>query len=444
MAKLPKPKFNLRLAQAKSETLISLVFRYNGKKLVYSTGFSIHPKDWDVKTQRPVVQTRRPELLAIKRQLDDLATYCIDIFIAHDYGAISLEVFKEKLDIQTGKQALSDSATGNKRIEFFEFIDQEVAEMIATKMKRGSWKVFKRHAAILRIFAEEAFPKGKLFTYEDVDWNFRLNLIDWLADRNVQIAYGNKTLKVLRQFLERARRKKIHNNTDYQGVGWTVTQKKATGQKVTLTMEELDLLANLKLKGHLDKVRDMCLIGAGTGQRFSDFSKYTPDNFYRTINNVPILSLISTKTDTPAKIPLNIFPWLIPVLEKHGYTTPPISMQKYNDGIKEVCKLAGFDEKVLKIEQYMGRKARVEQRYVPKFEEISSHTCRRSFATNLYRMGYRLAQIMPMTGHATESQLREYIGIDSEMNAEEIAFSIMEKKGKGNDSKGGYLRVINS
>ncbi len=234
--------------------------------------------------------------------------------------------------------------------------------------------------------------------------------------------------------LERARRKKLHSNTDYLGDGWTIPRKKAKGEKAILNAQELGILANLELSGHLEKVRDICLIGAGTGQRYSDFSKYTPDNFYRTLNGISILSLISIKTDTPTKVPLNIFPWLIPVLEKHEYTTPKMAMQKFNDSIKQICKMAGFTEKILKVEQYLGRKARVKKFYISKHEDVASHVCRRSFATNLYRMGYRLAQIMPMTGHSTESQLREYIGIDTEQNAEEIAFSIMKHRENKNAS----------
>ena len=76
----------------------------------------------------------------------------------------------------------------------------------------------------------------------------------------------------------------------------------------------------------------------------------------------------------------------------------------------------------------MGRKARIEKRYIPKYKVVSSHTCRRSFATNLYRNGYSLAEIMPMTGHSTESQLREYIGIDGEQNAENLAFRMMQQQ----------------
>ena len=185
------------------------------------------------------------------------------------------------------------------------------------------------------------------------------------------------------------------------------------------------------------------LIGAGTGQRFSDYSKYEPDNFYRTLNGIPLLSVISQKTSTAVKIPLNIFPWLIPVLEKHNYRSPKISMQKFNDWIKIVCKEAGFNEPVLKVHQFMGRKPRIEKTYVEKYTEIVSHTCRRSFATNLYRMGFSLAQIMAVTGHSTESQLREYIGIDAEENAEKMALGIMQRLQNQSNPMNGGAKVVN-
>lgn len=444
MAKLPKPKFNLRLPKAKTATLISLVFRFKGKRLVYSTGYSIHPKDWDFKLQRPIQQKGRSDLFAMKRQLDDLATCCMDIFIESNYGSISVEDLKTQLDIKTGKTSILAPSEGDleqeeKRPTFLEFLDIELEEMKKQGMRMSSWDSFDRHAKILKRFAKEV----RYFDYEDVDWNFRFEFIDWLAGRNIKLGYGNKTLSTLRQFLERAKRKKLHTNGDYQGTGWVVQQKKAKGEMVILTPEELQRLADLKLFDFADKVRDLFLIGAGTGQRFSDYSRYTPDNFYKTINNIPILSIISQKTDTPAKIPLNIFPWLIPILEKHGYNSPKMSMQKFNVVIKDICKKAKLDEKVFIVEQYIGRKARVEKSYIPKYKQVTSHTCRRSFATNLYRMGYRIAQIMPMTGHSKEAQLREYIGIDNEMNAEEIAFSIMERREREGFSSGNNLKVVN-
>ena len=310
-----------------------------------------------------------------------------------------------------------------KTVPFFKFIEQELQEMETTGMKTGSFRMFKLHAGILKKFAK---AKGR-FSYEDVDWTLRLKLIDWLATKNVQLAYGNKTLNILRQFMERARRKGYHNCTAYQGQRWQVRPLKAEGEKVTLSTDELNLLAEMKLTRFPKKIRDLLLIGCGTGQRFSDFSRLQPQQFYTTTKGIPILSLISQKTGTPAKIPLNLFPWLIPVLEEYKYKAPVLSMQKFNAGLKKLCKIAGVDQEVLVVEQYMSRKPRIKKQFVPKHEVVSSHICRRSFATNLYRRGYSLAQIMPMTGHSTEAQLRLYIGIDAEENAEQIALAIQQR-----------------
>lgn len=425
MAKLPKPRFNLKAPKAKAETLIFLVFRFRGKKVLYSTGLSLHPTDWNFQLHRPIEKERRPDLWAIRRQIDDLTAYCKSIYIESNYGVISVEEFKSQLDLKTQRV---EPEPVTKQISLFEFIEEELGEMKALGMKRASFDPYRRHAGILKKFAK---AKGR-FDFDDVDWDLRLELIDWLASREVQLSYGNKTLSILRQFMERARRKKHHSNIRYQGSGWLVPKKKASGRKVILNPEELQILADLNLYGFQAKVRDLFLIGAGTGQRYSDYCRYTPNNFYRTFSGTPLLSVISQKTEIPAKIPLNIFSWLIPTLEKHNYSSPKMSMQKFNETIKVICQKAEIDEKILKVEQYMGRKARIEKHYFPKYQEVASHTCRRSFATNLYRMGYKLGQIMPMTGHATESQLREYIGIDAEENAEAIARSI-ERRNKNTE-----------
>jgi integrase len=420
MSRIPKPRFNLKAPKAKSETLIFLVFRYRGYRLLYSTSLAIHPKDWNAKTQRPYQLERRPDLWSINRQLDDLASWCLSIYIDSEYGRISPKSFKDQLDQKMGRKEEEEEA----RLSFFEFIDQEVEDMERQGMRKSSLAPYKVHAGVLKAFAEE---KGT-FTFEDVDWNFRLKLIDWLGERKVMISYGNKTLGILRQFMERARRQKLHTNIQYQGGGWLVTQKKAVGEKVILSPEELQHLANMELSGYLKKVRDMFLIGAGTGQRFSDYSRYQPHHFYRSIKGTPILSLIAQKTDIPAKVPLNIFPWLLPLLEEYEYTSPELSMQKLNDGLKILGEKAGLNDMVLVVEQLMGRKPTVVKKYKPKCELLTTHTCRRSFATNLYRMGYSLAQIMPMTGHSTEGHLRVYIGIDAEENAERIALDVRNRK----------------
>ncbi|MEM9546934.1 MAG: phage integrase SAM-like domain-containing protein [Bacteroidota bacterium] len=423
MNKLPKPRFNLKSPNSEKETLILMIFRYRGKKVQYSTGLNISPSDWNKKDNRAFLKERRSDLILLNKELDKLSSFCTDIYITSEYGNINVDRFKYQLKIKTGealeKRLSSQINVPKDGISFFEFIEKEIAELREANMKESTLEPLRIHVKLLKEFAID-YDISNLFTFEDVDWNFRLKLIDWLASRNLQLAYGNKTLKILKRFLESARRQKLHLNTEYQGKGWTVPTKKAKGQHVFFSVSELSRLAELRLSSRLSKIRDLCLIGAGTGQRFSDFSKYKSEQFSTSFNGIPLITVISDKTDIPAKIPLNIFPWLIPVLEKYNYTSPKMSMQKFNDGLKELADLVGFNDKILVVKQFIARKARVEKCYVEKHKLVSSHLCRRSFATNMYRMGFKLSQIMPMTGHSTESQLREYIGIDNEQNAEEV------------------------
>ncbi|MEM6395894.1 MAG: phage integrase SAM-like domain-containing protein [Bacteroidota bacterium] len=421
MAKIPKPRFNLKSPKKKSETLIFLVYRYRGKKLLYSTGQTIHPDEWDIAEQRPFAFERRNDLRLITNDLNQYATWCTDIYIEHNYGDLSVQEFRDAFDVKTGRAVPKEE----KQVpSLLEYLDEEYTDMCARGNQESTLKAYRLHLNNLRKYMEE---RGE-FTYDDVDWNFRLRLIDWLTTIKASVGYGNKTLSIFRQVLEKARRKNYHSNTKYHGSGWLVPVKKGKGDTIVLNMTELQLLADMSLYGSLKKVRDLFLIGAGTGQRFSDYSRYQPEQFSRTMKGVPLLSIISQKTSVPAKVPLNIFPWLLPILEEYEFKSPKLSMQKLNAGLKVLCKQAGLTDKVLIVDQFIGRKPRLEKSYAEKWEYVCTHTCRRSFATNLYRMGYSLAQIMPMTGHLTESQLRTYIGIDAEENAEAIGLELIRKR----------------
>ena len=188
MQKLPKPRFNLKTPGAQKETLIFMVYRYRGRKLLYSTGLTIHPKDWDFKIQRPVELNRRPDLWKIHRDIDHLASICKSIYMDADYGQIEVADFKKQLDQLTQKVPgpSSKESVPKERITFFEFLDQELVEMRATHMKYDTWRMFKLHAHNLKKFAKH---RGT-FDFDDVYWDLRLDLVDWLASRNDQVGYG--------------------------------------------------------------------------------------------------------------------------------------------------------------------------------------------------------------------------------------------------------------
>jgi len=67
---------------------------------------------------------------------------------------------------------------------------------------------------------------------------------------------------------------------------------------------------------------------------------------------------------------------------------------------------------------------KVVRKRMKKYELVSSHTARRSAATNMYLSGIPTARIMLLTGHTTEQSFFRYIRIEKEENANILAESI--------------------
>ncbi|MBB4108353.1 tyrosine-type recombinase/integrase [Pedobacter zeae] len=157
----------------------------------------------------------------------------------------------------------------------------------------------------------------------------------------------------------------------------------------------------------LDKVRDLFLIGAYTGLRFGNFTTLKAKDIQGAFIKVKQI-----KTGTPVTIP--IMQKLKPVLEKYQGDLPSITNQKFNTYIKLVARLAGLTD-LVETKSYKGNVQTVEQQ--PLYSLISSHTCRRSYATNMFRKGVPSMLIMSATGHATESSFLKYIRATNEDKA---------------------------
>ena len=94
-----------------------------------------------------------------------------------------------------------------------------------------------------------------------------------------------------------------------------------------------------------------------------------------------------------------------------------ISNQKFNQYIKDVCKLAKLDDTMI-IEQTKGS-LKVKEKQ-PKYELVTAHTARRSFATNAFVAGVPTISIMKITGHKTEKVFMNYIKISGQENAKKL------------------------
>ena len=92
---------------------------------------------------------------------------------------------------------------------------------------------------------------------------------------------------------------------------------------------------------------------------------------------------------------------------------PQLSEQKLNKHIKAICRKAGIDGMI-------GITINGKREYKPKYMLVSSHTARRSAATNMALNGTPLRDIMQITGHKSEAALLKYIKITKEENARRL------------------------
>ena len=89
--------------------------------------------------------------------------------------------------------------------------------------------------------------------------------------------------------------------------------------------------------------------------------------------------------------------------------------QHLNREIKHIAKAAGIKGSIVLTRTQGGKKVSTTYQ---KWELVTTHTARRSFATNLYKAGIPAINIMKITGHRNVGTFMKYIKIDAEENAE--------------------------
>ena len=159
----------------------------------------------------------------------------------------------------------------------------------------------------------------------------------------------------------------------------------------------------------MEKVRDLFVFGCSTGMRISNYGRITKED----IRDGIIIVRDAKNKNKLLEIPLNDFSRAI--LTKYEYKLPIISTQKFNEYIKEVFKIMGYDQAIKKSVK-IGREI-VEQIH-PYYERISSHTARRSFITIMKNKRVPDKVIMEITGHKSLEVFNKYYKPNNEERKE--------------------------
>jgi len=185
----------------------------------------------------------------------------------------------------------------------------------------------------------------------------------------------------------------------------------------------LKQVKNMPIVGNenLKHARDWFIIGCYTGQRISDLMRMNKKMICTKTDiegeEFKFIELTQEKTGSRVTIPL--MDEVEEILNKYNGDFPPVfSSDKssndtlFNRYIKKVCKLAGINE-IVKGLVFNEEENRNEIKDTEKYNLISSHTCRRSFATNFYgNPKLPTPIIMAITGHKTEKTFLDYIKKD--------------------------------
>ena len=380
--------FTLKEPNKDNETIIYI--RYYVKKennyFKISSGLSIHPKDWSKENRLPKLK-RGGDSYKNRRITDELIKLNEKLNKAIDSHGSDLTIGHLKQHFNPNKE------TENKYVYiedyFTAFIDEKIKVQQVGKPAIQKYKV-----VLSKILSFQEFTNKK-YTLTDFNDTFFQDFIAFL--RTEHDLYDNTLHRYINFFktcLIWCQRKGYKINNDYKNI----SIKRHETNDVHLTESELKLLEQVELTGSKERARDLFLIGAYTGQRFSDYSIFEKAD----VREGAIVKK-AKKTKVTSFIPLHSK--LEKLLDKYEWKLPKISSQKFNIRIQEVCKELEINDSIKKV-SYMGKN--VKEEIFPKWKLIGSHTARRTFITLMSERGMPDHQLMQIAGIKDAKTLQKY------------------------------------
>jgi integrase len=174
----------------------------------------------------------------------------------------------------------------------------------------------------------------------------------------------------------------------------------------------------------LEYVRDLFIIGAYTAARFGDLNQMFNVQKYKN-NDVYYIEYRDNKEGVRGQIPVPNF--VYDIIKKYNFKFEKIENTVFNKLIKLVCNQAGWDKPYYY--SYTNLITNKTEQIPSTFAKmVSSHTMRRSFATNMFfhrKMDKRL--VMNFTLHRTEEVFDNYIKVKQLQYVDEYIHKFIEE-----------------
>jgi len=378
-----------------------------------ATGIWVNRLEWNETKQQIKQKATTTNKDLINSKLKELEGFILDRWTNDVLNKqnISKEWLKDILNIFFGRANDSELY----KVYFVDWVQKFINDS-AKRLYKGK-PIAKRtiqhyNTTLYKLQDYENRKKTKL-RFENIDLNFYRDFIDYC--RTVE-NLGNNTIggyiTNFKMWCKNIELEGLPINPQYKHSEFMALSNKT--KDTYLNESEIDKVYNYDFSQseRLDNVRDLFIIGLRTGLRISDFLRLKDINI-----NKGFIEIETTKTGELVVIPLH--QQIVNILEKRKGVLPySISDQKFNVYVKEVCKIVGINE-IIEGAKINPETKRKETGNYPKYELISSHTCRRSFASNLYGKLPNMV-IMSITGHTTETVFLKYIKITKKEHAETL------------------------
>ena len=432
--------FLYRSTKVKSNLHLRLLYRFNDTDFVFgvNTKFEVSKDYWndnhviDKKTKK-IKGTKEANILnkrlEVNNELNKIENHVLNVFNTVNPDEVSKEWLQTQIDYYYNPpQEAEQLPTG--LLKYFDYF----IEAKKNEITNGTQKKYNVTKHLLERYQK---TKSTPIKIADVNDKFKIDFENYCLKNNYALNTISKDLRTIKTVCNHAKHNGI--STSHQLDKIKTPQHKT--EKIYLTFEELTKIENIdkrRLNDNYDNAKDWLIISCYTGQRISDFMRFDKSMIRYEKNKQGILKpfIEFTQVKTNKVMTVALHPKVIEILEKRNNEFPKlISDAKYNLYIKQVCRIAEITDVIKgslltdlnkedKAEDKAKSKNEVKQfrkevGMYKKFELVTSHIGRRSFATNFYGT-IPTTYLINVTGHSTEAMFLNYLGKSNKDLAMEI------------------------
>ncbi len=373
-----------------------------------STGFSVFPKHWSAKTKK--VLSADSHSVAINRGVEEFCERALSVYnLSKDENVIpDREYFKHRLE--PTQNAVNPNTDFWNVFDYYllenktNFSKSTVKKFKSLKVHLLGFELFRKIPLSFDTITTKVFAQLQSYFYEEVIVTADEHGKPTRKGLNTQTTA--KYLGTVKMFLNWAYLNKYNTNLEFKE--FKIKQQPRT---IKAVLSDLDIQKlrdyQTEEKKYLLNVRDLLLLSCFTGLRFSDYSRLKLEHLQKDNEGNYSLMLIQKKTNDFVEIPLT--EEVVKIVHKlFSGEVHPISNQNMNTYVKQLCKECGINEP-FEVTEYRGN-IKV-NKTIPKHDLITTHTGRRTFATNLLLKGIPAEIVMEFTGHRSYESFSKYVNI---------------------------------